>query len=276
MSDNSKLPNPMQEYFRAQQREIDKEQEQFQEKRLKEKAKEDAAQKKLDERAREEAMKSPEQKVWSLFFITHFNNLQSILKRGILSPANVRGLGLHPVRIDDEEVNDRRNKTMVTRHLLPACQPKLINAGQCAHAFFNPCNAMFHVVLGKHHPKNIVIIEVSINVSDRGVYITDRNVAKSDVQCWDSSQYHKIIPQIERDTLPIGRTWDHSPVWCNDGSLSMVMAECLVQDKISRDHFKSIHVNSNDMIEKVQPLLVASPELEIIVDQSMFFNGQYD
>ena len=73
MSDNSKLPNPMQEYFRAQQREIDKEQEQFQEKRLKEKAKEDAAQKKLDERAREEAMKSPEQKVWSLFFITHFN-----------------------------------------------------------------------------------------------------------------------------------------------------------------------------------------------------------
>jgi hypothetical protein len=54
------------------------------------------------------------------------------------------------------------------------------------------------------------------------------------------------------------------------------MAECLVQDKISRDHFKSIHVNSNDMIEKVRPFLAETPELEIKVDQNMFFNGQYD
>ena len=170
----------------------------------------------------------------------------------------------------------RKNKYISTRHLLPFWQSKQLKLDELSHVFFNPCNAMLHVVLKKYRPKNIVMIKVSINVSDRGVYITDRNAAKKDVQCWGSHEYYKIIPQIERDTLPIGRTWDHSPVWCNDGSLSRVMAECLVQDKISRDHFKSIHVNSNDMIEKVQPLLVASPELEIIVDQNMFFNGQYD
>jgi tetratricopeptide (TPR) repeat protein len=37
MSDSSNLPKAMQEYYRAQQRERDKDQEQFQEKRLKEK-----------------------------------------------------------------------------------------------------------------------------------------------------------------------------------------------------------------------------------------------
>ena len=260
------------EYLRSLQRETNKEREAIAERNKKRQEAEEAAEKKKEEAEHEVAIKSPVEREWSLYFITHFDNLPSVLERGILSPAYVRDYKIKHTKIHSEDVNKRRNKYIHANGLYQ----KALKLEDFTHTFFNPCNAMLHVVLGKHHPKNIVIIEVSINVSNRGVYITDRNVAKSDVQCWDSSQYHKIIPQIERDTLPIGRTWDHSPVWCNDGSLSRVMAECLVQDKISRDHFKSIHVNSNDMIENVRPLLVASPELEIIVDQNMFFNGQYD
>ena len=62
-------------------------------------------------------------------------------------------------------------------------------------------------VSNKYGPTKIVMIELILNVNDEGVYITDKNAAIDDVQCWDSSQCHESIPRILEDTLPIGRSF---------------------------------------------------------------------
>jgi hypothetical protein len=228
-------------------------------------ASEAAYRKKIEDKLKadfELAKKSPEKKEWPLFFITHFENLESILERGIFSPAYVRDHKIKHTKIDSEIVNKRRSKYIHANGL----DQKALKLEDFAHTFFNPCNAMLAVVLKNYTLAKIVIIEVTLNVSDKEIYITDRNAAKVDVQCWGSHEYYKIIPQIERETLPIGRPYDTASYEYNDGSKGKVMAECLVQDEITPEHFKSIHVSKIGMKEKIYPMLYEFPKLEIKVD----------
>ena len=131
--------------------------------------------------------------------------------------------------------------------------------------------------LGLYTHTKIVIIELTCNVSDMGIYITNKNAAAENfdpkIDAVSGLDYYKIIPSIEEDTLPIGRSWSRQPGWANE-SKAKVMAECLVPDKIPPKHFESIHVYNSDMEEKIQSLLT-EPKLKIIVDPFMFFGGGY-
>ena len=78
--------------MRSLGRETNKERESIAESIKKSRECEEAAEKKKKEAEREAAIKSPVEKEWSLFFITHIDNLSSILERGILSPDLVKKL----------------------------------------------------------------------------------------------------------------------------------------------------------------------------------------
>ena len=83
------------------------------------------------------ASKATVKKQWALFFITHVDNLESILKKGILSPNNADNLGIEIRKIGDESiVNTRKGKFVGGKNL-----------ADFAHVFFNPKNAMLYSVL---------------------------------------------------------------------------------------------------------------------------------
>ena len=211
---------------------------------------------------------------WNLFFITHVGNLESILKKGILSPNNVDKLGIQPKEISNESiVNTRKRITVGGKNLV-----------DYAHVFFNPKNAFLYSVLeeekkqlkklGSYTHTKIVIIELTCDVSDVGIYITNKNAAAEGFEAFNGLDYYKIIPKIQEDTLPIGRSWSRQPGWANE-SKAKVMAECLVPDKIPPKHFESIHVSAHDVKAEIIPMLYELQDLEIIVDPSMFFGGGY-
>ena len=201
---------------------------------------------------------------WNLFFITHVDNLESILKKGILSPNNIGKLGIQPKEISDNSiVNMRKGKFVGGKNL-----------ASYTHVFFNPRNAMLYRVLKEYTHTKIIIIESTLNVSDTEIYITNKNVATEDFEAVSGLDYYKIIPSIMNDTLPIGRGWSRSPGYFSE-ERAKVMAECLVPDKISPEHFESIHVYNSDMKGKIIPMLYELPDLEIIVDPFMFFDGGY-
>lgn len=209
-------------------------------------------------------------KQWALFFITHVDHLESILKKGILSPNNADNLGIQLKKISNESiVNTRKGKFVGGKNL-----------ADYAHVYFNPKNAFLYSVLeeekklGLYTHTKIVIIELTCNVSDMGIYITNKNAATDDFEEFSGLDYHKIIPSIMEDTLPIGRSWSRQPGWANE-SKAKVMAECLIPDKIPPKHFESIHVYNSDMKKKIYSMLYELPDLEIIVDPSMFFGGGY-
>ena len=148
------------------------------------------------------------------------------------------------------------------------------NLASYTHVFFNPRNAMLYRVLKEYTHTKIVIIELTCNLSDTEIYITNKNAATEDFEAFSGLDYHKIIPRIEEDTLPIGRSWSKSPGYFSE-ERAKVMAECLVPDKISPEHFESIHVYNSDMKEKIYSMLYELPDLEIKVDPFMFFDGGY-
>ena len=205
---------------------------------------------------------------WDLFFITHVGNLESILKKGILSPNNVDKLGIQPKEISNEDIVNTRKGIWFGRK----------NLADYAHVFFNPRNAFLFQKLKEYTHTKIVIIELTCDVSDVGIYITNKNAAvdgfDSKIDAVSGLDYYKIIPSIEEDTLPIGKRWSKRKNWDSEADKPKLQAECLVPDKISPEHFESIHVYNSDMKEKIQPLLTDT-KLKIIVDPFMFFDGGY-
>ena len=249
--------------MRSLGRETNKEREVVAERIRKRREYEEAGEKKKKEAEREAAIKSPVEDEWSLFFITHIDNLSSILDRGILSPDLVKKLKIKYTPIYSEKIVGKREYKM-------ACGKRL---SEFAHVYFNPHNAMLRQVLYEHTSRKIIVIESTLNVSDDGICIADRNAAKDDVGFMDSYNYYKIIPKIEKETLPIGRRWQSGKSWAVDDSKGKIMAECLVPDKIPREHFKSIHVSAHDVKAEIIPKLYESPHLDIIVNPFMFFSG---
>ena len=214
---------------------------------------------------------------WDLFFITHVDNLESILKKGILSPNNVDKLGIQPKKIGNESiVNARKHIT------IPTVGGK--NLVDYAHVYFNPKNAFLYSVLeeekkqlkklGLYTHTKIVIIKLTCDVSDEGIYITNKNAAVDGFEAFNGLDYYEIIPKIQEDTLPIGKRWSKRKNWDSEADKPKLQAECLVPDKIPPEHFESIHVYNSDMKEKIQPSL-PEPKLKIIVDTKMFFDGGY-
>ena len=181
------------EYLRSLQRETNKEREAIAERNKKIQEAEEAAEKKKEEAEHEVAIKSPVKKEWPLFFITHIDNLSSILERGILSPDLVKKLKIKYTPIYSEKIVGKREYKM-------ACGKRL---SEFAHVYFNPHNAMLRQVLYEHASRKIIVIKSTLNVSDDGICIADRNAAKDDVGFMNSYNYYKIIPEIEKDTLPM-------------------------------------------------------------------------
>lgn len=211
---------------------------------------------------KENALKSSEEKIQKLFFIFHIDNLLSIIEKGILSPRLVKYHNLNPTTIYLKRIVKMREDIML---------PNGRSLSDAAHLYFNPRNAMLVKVLGMRTSQKIIIIECEINVSNYdGLFMTNRNAATAKKHEYVSSyDYYKIIPEIEERTL-------HTESWMGDDDLKeRVMAECLVPNKVSSEHFKSIHVYNSDMKQKIYPLLYELPDLEIKVDPHMFFDGRY-
>ena len=255
------------DYIRSLRRETNKEREAIAERTKKRQELEEAAEKKKREAEREVAIKSPVEKEWSLFFITHIDNLSSILERGILSPDLVKKLKIKYTPIYSEKIVGKREYKMVWT------QGNGKRLSEFAHVYFNPHNAMLRQVLYEHASRKIIVIESTLNVSDDGICIADRNAAKDDVGFMNSYNYYKIIPKIEKETLPIGRRWQSGKSWAVDDSKGKIMAECLVPDKIPPEHFKFIHVYTHDVKAEIIPKLYEQPHLDIIVNPFMFFSG---
>ena len=253
------------DYERSLRRERNKEREAVAERIKKRRELEEVGEKKKKEVEREAAIKSPVKKEWPLFFITHIDNLSSILERGILSPALVKKLKIKYTPIYSEKIVGKRKYKMACGKIL----------SEFAHVYFNPRNAFLYQVLSERTSRKIIVIESTLNVSNDGICIADRNAAKDDVSFMDSYNYYKIIPKIVKETgeWQQGRRWQSGKAWAVDDSKGKIMAECLVPDKIPPEHFKFIHVYTHDVKAEIIPKLYEQPHLDIIVNPFMFFSG---
>lgn len=190
-----------------------------------------------------------------LYYITHIDNIPSILKLGILSHNMVEKEGLHYTPIYDAQIVSNRHAIKV---------PDGRTLWSFANVYFQPRNPMLYRVLCEKDINDIAILSLHSNILYRkDIYISAGNAACTASEILPAKEGLKIIHKMKDD---ISKEW-----WKEeDGSKRKIMAECLVPDVILSELIKTIYVASHDTAIKLKQKL-GWLDIPIISEPKMFF-----
>lgn len=192
-----------------------------------------------------------------LYYITHIDNLQSILEKGILSHERIQQLELKYTSIYDEEVISRRKDKLT---------PDGESLWHFANLYFQPRNSMlFRIVYdNKTREENLVVVGVSKKVLiEHGVLITDGNAANNPTQFYSYAEGFEMLkhqwPIIQRES------WNEGI-----GTKRKMMAECLVPVQVKPNFLCSLHVANASARYQVMRI-VGKRQISVYLERHMFF-----
>ena len=199
-------------------------------------------------------MKRPE--ITGLYYITHIDNLSSILERGILSHERIESEHIEYTPIYDKEI-------VATRRDIKT--PDARTLWDFTNLYFQPRNPMLFRVMHEKSASEIAIVSVRPEILDKlDIYISTGNAAHSLSKILPSGEGRKEIRQIIKDTLMV-KYWNEEV-----GSKRKIMAECLVPDLVSPDMIQGIYVATHDTKTKLEAVILHS-KIPVISEPNMFF-----
>ncbi len=196
-----------------------------------------------------------------LYYITHIDNIPSVLRLGILSHAQVEARNVQYAAVYDSGiVGWRKNKVA----------PDGQSLWEYANLYFQPRNPMLYRLVMEGYLHEIAILGVQRDVlSLDGVFVTTGNAARSETRILPKKAWGKYKDSIMRG---VDVTW-----WSEaDGSKRRIMAEVLVPEAVPAKMISSIYVPHNESRKRVQELLKREyPESfqkwPVIPEPQMFF-----
>jgi O-acetyl-ADP-ribose deacetylase (regulator of RNase III) len=196
--------------------------------------------------------------VKGLYYITHINNLQSILRYGILSHRQVEEQGVPFIRIYNAEIVANREIRQT---------PDGKSLWDYANVYFQPRNPMLYKVTNEADKKDIVILGISPQiVNTPGAFISLGNAA---------SPLSSILNIEDGLNAVNDEYWSiiNSDWWkTEDGTKRKIMAECLVPNQIPPAQIHSIYVASQEVGDKIRPVLKSfSLQVSVVAEPHMFF-----
>lgn len=194
-----------------------------------------------------------------LFYITHINNLPSILQQGILSHNIIEKQKINFTKIYDEEIVSKRKDIRITNSK---------SLWEYANLYFQSRNPMLYRVVHEQSAEKIAVLAVDWHVVKLpGVFITNGNAANFETDIITSGQdYWKIFTQLKNIF--------NSEFWnAEDGSKRKVMAECLIPDKISPNYIKEIYVVNDKVAGEIKQKI--PNDISVIPEPNMFFSNPF-
>lgn len=190
-----------------------------------------------------------------LYYITHVNNLPSILEKGILSHERVLNENIKYTPIYDEQIvlGRRDRKT-----------PNGKSLWCFANLYFKARNAMLYRVIIEKSPKDIIVLGIRRDILNRSdIFVTTGNAA---------SPYSEILPisQLKKVEKKIKRILKMDYWTLDDGTKRETMAECLVPDSVSPEYIQTIYVAERETLDKVKEKLQWF-KVEVVSEPSIFF-----
>jgi len=192
----------------------------------------------------------------SLYYITHIDNVPSILGRGILSHEQVESQKVQYTPIYDAEIVSSRRSITV---------PDGRSLWNFANLYFQPRNAMLYRVVHHRGSKTVAIVAVNPEVLTRwDIYLTNGNAASLQSEILKPKEGLKAIRQLSKKVFPM-EYWAEE-----DGSKRKMMAECLVPDFVPPEYIQAIYVGTHSAAEELKANLDGT-NLPIIPEPHMFF-----
>ncbi len=196
-------------------------------------------------------------KLRGLYYITHADNLPSILDKGILCHKRIQEEKIQFTPIYDEEIVESRKNIKM---------PDNKSLWNFVNLYFQPRNAMLYRVafFSRKNIDDIIIIGIKSSILERpDIFVTTGNAVSPHSEILTASEAKKNIKNIKAKTE---KEW-----WASeDGSKRELMAECLLPDRVSRDNIQEIYVPSRNVINKVKSI-TRDPKIPVIPEPSLFF-----
>ena len=196
------------------------------------------------------------------YYITHKDNLKSILKKGLLSHRRANAWSfknwiIKKQVIYDKDVIERRKKKTFKNHSLL----------DYANVYFQARNPMLYRVIKEFGEREIIVLEIKssiINNSD--AVITDGNAAVLGTHFFDYKNIDKGLSCLDKTLFEKGYWID-----IEDGKRK-IMAEVLIPNQIPRENITGIYTNSQQTSQKIKEELKGSVnDIPVISHPWMFF-----
>jgi len=190
-----------------------------------------------------------------LYYITHYENVPSILKRGIFCHQIIEEENIPFTPIYNKEIVSRRAQRQVSGGK---------SLWAFANLYFQARNPMLYKVVHDKPLDEIVVLGVRRDVMNlKGTFIADGNAANSPTTIFPHSKLTKA--QWADITSNTQKEWWNQ----EDGSKRKIMAECLVPERIAPDYIDTIYTPNLNVKEKLESILPV--EKPIVPEADMFF-----
>lgn len=189
----------------------------------------------------------------NLYYITHINNLPSILTKGILSHQRIRSEGVE-------------NTTIYLKHLVNKRGQKYTSDGKnlwhYANLFFQPRNSTLYYVIRKEGKENITVLRLSNTVLQRrGIFITDGIASNKLTRIYSQSEGLEVL-RVQQEFLQ-SRSWIS---WNHSETLKRrLMAECLVPDQVYPNDTQQFIVADQSVANSLRVRLLSSNIQKLVV-----------
>jgi len=192
-----------------------------------------------------------------LYYITHIDNITSILNNGILSHNKIKSKRIEHEQIYDPAIQEiRKNKRL----------PNGKRLHDYANLYFNPRNAMMYKRKDIHREICILIVDSKIlNATD--VVISDKNASSGYVRFYSPNELDEL-----NEELIFAKDWRHDNQIEQWRRKSAVCAEVLVPNFVPSSFINGVYVSCHETAIKVKQLLSASPlKNRVLVNNDLFF-----
>ncbi|MDI6752080.1 MAG: DUF4433 domain-containing protein [bacterium] len=194
-----------------------------------------------------------------LHYITHIDNLLSIVDYGILNYEKAKKKQHKSVA--NPEVQERRAKVVV---------PGGKKLHYYANLYFNARNPMMRALIDNDKHKKLLVIQIDISILDEpGVIISDRNASSIEYV-----RFYSVSDGIDKlnENIIFARYWtDHDSIKQFELK-SGICAEVLVPDCIPPKFIKGIYVSCEESLKKAKSLLINSHFADkIFINSDLFF-----
>ncbi len=194
-----------------------------------------------------------------LFYITHVENIPSILQHGILSHGQIEAQNVPFTPIYDAGIVSSRKEKRT---------PEGVSLWEYANLYFQPRNPMMYRVVHEKQSRDMAVVGVKPDVLQvPRVVLTDGNAASGPTEFFQVSDGLKVIEGQWK--VIQAEYWND-----RDGSKRKIMAECLVPERITPDQIHTVFVVDHEARERVEKL-AGRVGVPIVPEPKFFFRGYY-
>ena len=194
----------------------------------------------------------------ALYYITHIDNLPSILSRGIFSHARIKTQGVQNTTIYLEHLVNKRGNRYTSDGK---------NLWHYANLFFQPRNPMLYNVIKSKGKRNITVLRISNTVlQGHGVFIADGIASNKLTRIYSRSEGLEAL-QAQQEMLQSDSwtSWNHS-----DKVRRQLMSECLVPNQVNPDDIQQFMVADQNVsnLLRAHPSFFNSRKLVVASDRN--------